>query len=243
MGAGRFVNAVRGLVRPLGIDVTRYPVRAGVHVHVAEVLSELRLACVIDVGAHRGEFAAGIRGAGYAGRIVSFEPVAETYEGLEAASAHDPGWQVRRRALGAERGVREINVSAETAFSSFRSANATGREIFPGSQKAVGAERVEVVTLDEVFDECVAGLQPPRAFVKLDTQGWDLEVLAGATACLERIDALQIEVAVRPLYEGAPDFLESLQRLRELGFVPTGFFPVARAGVTRVLELDCVLTR
>ena len=51
-----------------------------------------------------------------------------------------------------------------------------------------------------------------RVYLKLDTQGTDLDVVEGASGALEAVDALQSEVAVRPIYEGVPELAQSLAR-------------------------------
>ena len=80
--------------------------------------------------------------------------------------------------------------------------------------------------------------------LKMDTQGWDLEVLKGAERSLQRIRAVQTEVSVRPLYEGAPDRVPTMAGLKERGFVFAGMVPVsyretAEAGADPLAVLEC----
>ena len=83
----------------------------------------------------------------------------------------------------------------------------------------------------------------PRVYLKMDTQGWDLEVLAGASGCLERIQAFQSEVAMHPIYDGMPALHESLSRFQDLGFGVSGLFPVSLDSNLEVIEFDCVAVR
>jgi hypothetical protein len=108
-----------------------------------------------------------------------------------------------------------------------------------------------VRSLDSIWDERLSGLQselPPelpsdRVFLKLDTQGWDLQVVAGAAQSLGRILGLQTELSVKPIYEGITRWQEALARMTGLGFELTGLFPVTRDRRFRVVELDCVMAR
>ena len=84
---------------------------------------------------------------------------------------------------------------------------------------------------------------PQRLFLKLDTQGYDLEVLRGATATLSRVVALQSEISFVPIYAGMPSWRESIQRIGELGFAVTGIFAVSRDASLRLVEADCVFVR
>jgi hypothetical protein len=77
----------------------------------------------------------------------------------------------------------------------------------------------------------------------MDTQGWDLEVLAGAERTLDRVVALQSEVSVRPIYDGMPGLTESLQTFEERGFLLSGLFPVNVDRDFAAVEFDCVAVR
>lgn len=56
------------------------------------------------------------------------------------------------------------------------------------------------------------------SLLKIDTQGAELEVLAGATGLLDQIDMLIIEVSFHEFREGAPEFHDIVIRMAELGF-------------------------
>ena len=70
--------------------------------------------------------------------------------------------------------------------------------------------------MDDIYDELV----PPSAttLLKLDVQGFEDQVLAGAAESLEKISAILIEVSLVPLYKGQKSYLEILGELRARGF-------------------------
>src|SRR3954466_12945604 len=86
------------LARRAGVDVVRYPRGTPVGGHLEDLLGELGVTLVLDVGANVGEYGVLLRRLGYAGRIVSFEPVAANVEGLR--SRVDALWAVEHVALG-----------------------------------------------------------------------------------------------------------------------------------------------
>jgi hypothetical protein len=103
---------------------------------------------------------------------------------------------------------------------------------------------VNVKRLDSVFPGIVSQLQEPRVYLKLDTQGYDINVVKGLGQHIAQIRALQTELSVHSIYFGMTHYLLALHSLSELGFEPTGFFPVThdQDGV-RVIEFDCVMVQ
>ena len=53
--------------------------------------------------------------------------------------------------------------------------------------------------LDSIFEDLIAPLEKPQIYLKLETQGYDLKVVAGARRSLKRVAGLQSELAVQPL--------------------------------------------
>ena len=105
-------------------------------------------------------------------------------------------------------------------------------------------ERVLVRRLDNVLDNCIAGISSPRIYLKLDTQGFDLEVVRGAESTLRRVLAVQTEVSFRGIYDGMADFSDAIREFRERGFEVVDFMPVSRdIDQLCAIEMDCILAR
>jgi FkbM family methyltransferase len=235
----------RLLVRALrsrGYEIVRRQDVHSLREHLHYVLGGEGIDCVVDVGALRGDYGSFIRSAGYAGPIVSFEPVEDSYRQLVRNSADDPAWTAHRLALGSGEEVREIAVAAAPEFSSFRPRTDYGAQGFAAQTEVAHTERVEVRRLDAVAHD-VLPADARRLFLKLDTQGWDLDVLEGATGVLDRIAALQVELSVLPIYKGTPTYLEALEEVTRLGFRLTDAVPIVRDRRHHVIEFDSVLVR
>jgi FkbM family methyltransferase len=210
--------------------------------HVAQLLRMYRVNCVLDVGANRGQYARRLRTAGYTGRIVSFEPVAEAFAELERAAAGDPGWSVHRCALGRENGVATINEVPGT-LSSLLPPTRFGARRYARLRDPMQRD-VQMRRLDGMLDDVVGGVPSSRVFLKLDTQGYDTEVFAGLGDRAQDLVGLQAEVALMPIYDGMPRMPDAIAVYEAAGFEITALYPVSRERRTaRVLEFDCVMVR
>lgn len=207
---------------------------------LADFLETRAVDLVVDVGANRGQFAAELRSIGYGGRIHSFEPLPDTFAELEGYAAADPVWYVSNVAVGRTPGELEINVAENNVFSSFRPLSEVGERFDPHS-RTVEKRRVPVVTLDDALRDSTA----KSIFLKIDTQGFEEEVLAGAKKLLERCVGVQLELPVDHLYEGVWSFTDALTAMERYGFVPAQFRTVnPRAGDrASAVEFDVVFRR
>lgn len=178
---------------------------------------------VIDVGAHAGEYGTSLRACGYTGPIVSFEPVRRQFERLLAASASDGAWDCQNRAGGARAEKAKINISGNDGFSSSLLAMEQAHERAVGESRYESTETIEVVSLDEALRD----RQPARrsSYLKVDTQGYEDKVLAGAPNTLERCLAVELELSLTPLYEGQLLIGEMIELMRSHGFQPTHLEP------------------
>ena len=186
-------------------------------------MRSLGIDLVIDVGANRGQFANEIRRAGYHGRILSIEPLEVPYLELSRAATRDPRWTAVRSAVGAGAGVASIHVAANGgASSSFLPMLDSHRRAAPEANY-VGEERVEIRTLDSVVE--AHRQSGNRVFLKIDVQGFELQVIEGGAETLAGSSMVQVEMSLIPLYEGAPTYHDVLAVLGRTGLQLVGIEP------------------
>lgn len=194
---------------------------------------------VIDIGANEGQFCEFIRhNVGFQGAITSFEPLPNLAAVLRVKAVADGNWEVHECALGSAPGTLELNVTQHTVFSS--ALEPIEHEVTEGMNRVESKVTVRLSTLDIELED-VRDLD--RTFVKIDTQGFDLEVLRGAQRTLASVPALQTEVSFRPLYHGMPDYTQSIQAFGRLGFAVSDFFVVAWDSDGTAFEFDCIMQR
>ncbi|HUB46201.1 MAG TPA: FkbM family methyltransferase [Acetobacteraceae bacterium] len=194
---------------------------------------------VIDVGANEGQFYNFLRWqVGFTGQVVSFEPVPQLAARLRERSASDPSWTIHACALGSVSSEMTLNVTAMSVFSSFLQPNTDDPST--GGNVVVDTVRVPVRTLDEMFPDPTA---LRRTYLKLDSQGFDLEIAKGAGQVLAAIPALQTEMSFRPVYNNMPDYRQSLTAFEAHGFRVADFYLVTTTPEGVAYELDCIFVR
>lgn len=199
------------------------------------LLDEQEINCVLDVGANRGQFAQELRGIGYRGEIISFEPLSGEFAKMSEIFKDDKKWRGYNIALGSEAGEVEIKIPNMTAMSSFLDhANGTTK---------VETELVTVKRLEDVLPDIERDLTDPKIFLKMDTQGFDLEVFRGAGARIKDMRGIQSEVSVNPIYEGMPHYLESLGVYEAAGFELINLSIVNRTKNGGIVEFNALMRR
>ena len=185
---------------------------------VAGLLARHGITCVIDIGANAGQTGKMLRRHGYRGRIISFEPGPDAHAALCLSAANDDGWTVAERlAVGAEPGTITMNISEATDMSSALAPTAELLRALPRTRLADSAQASVTTVAAIVADYGIAG---ETLLLKIDTQGMEMAVLTGAEPVLSSISGLHVEMSLRPLYEGEPDYLTVLHFLRDRGFEP-----------------------
>lgn len=244
MSTGNLRSATRSFVnrilRPTHLEIRQIDPDAHIDSFLMALFEALQVNCVIDVGARHGEFGTLLRQHGYRGAILSFEPVHENVRILQQVAERDAQWHVFPFALGSEPSHELINVAAASNYSSFLEVSEYG---ISADAKMETKEQmiVEVHRLDALFDEITAHIPDPCVYLKMDTQGWDMEVFRGAKGCLAGIRALQSELSLQPLYDNQTNWLDALAEFQAGGFEISNFFTVFRDDQLRVSEMDCVM--
>jgi FkbM family methyltransferase len=130
---------------------------------------------VIDAGANIGQTVHDLLLAFPAARIHAFEPVSATFQRLQTRYAHQPRVRCHPLALGREPARFSIPLHRDSELNTLvadqpRTADFTG-----------GHEEVTVDTL-EAF--CARNAIDGIDILKMDVQGWELELLQGAEGLL-----------------------------------------------------------
>ena len=210
--------------------------------NLAAILEHFGITLVLDIGAHKGEYGGYLRRAGWAGRIVSFEPQSAVRPALEERAAADGNWQVApAMAIGGADGRIALNISAETDMSSALPLAESAMRFTPSSAM-VGQETVPLRRLATVFGDHVR--DGDTVFVKADTQGYERAVLDGAEPVMARIAGWQLELSIEPIYEGETDWRAMLDRMAALGYAAHLFIPgYFSRHIARQLQIDGVFMR
>lgn len=234
-------HEIRHLFHHFGIDIVRYPLHDPL-ARTVKLLDHHRVDCVVDVGANDGGFARGIRGLGYKGRIISFEPLQEPFGSLHRKSIADAKWEAFQYAIGDAKSHVTINVSGNSGMSSSVLPMLETHTVVEPDSRYVGTETVNQERLDELLPELGIG-RDSRTFLKIDVQGYERAVIDGASRLLAGgvIVGLQLELSLVPLYEGAMTYREGLERAEILGMTLMGLDPAfADSTSGQLLQADAV---
>lgn len=208
---------------------------------MAQLLRQHAVDVVLDVGANDGGYASAIRQHGYAGRIISFEPVREPFQKLQARSTRDQNWETQHCAIGAIRGEVTINVAGNAAASSSILPMLDRHVQSEPSSAYVGTELVPIHRLDDIVPSMGARAND-RIFLKVDVQGYERAVLDGTDQLLQsgQVVGIQIELSFTPLYAGGMDWREGLDRASDLGMTLMGLDPGFTDASGQMLQADAV---
>ena len=207
---------------------------------LAQQLNNRNILELLDVGANQGQFASSLFSAGYNGSITSFEPLLIPHKKLKKLAEKNPRWLVADRvAVGAEIGIVEINISQNLVSSSILPILVDHTSAAPNS-KYMGRESISMITLDSFFNKKPMN----RPFIKIDTQGYEMQVLKGCANSLKDVSGVLVEVSIASLYEGQADYISLLSFLRDAGFdiwaVNPGFRDPSSG---RLLQFDALFFR
>lgn len=235
-------HQVRKLFWKFGVDITRYNAEESPSLRRKKLISTYSVDRILDVGANAGQFAIEMRDdLGYTGSICSFEPLGQAFRSLEQLAQEDPNWSAYNFALGDENGEQQINVSSNSQSSSLLDILPAHTDAAPDS-RYTGVETITVKKLDSIFDDiCKPG---DNIYLKIDTQGYESKVIKGAVQSLDRIDTVQMEMALTPLYRDETLFIDMYQAMLGYGYdlvsIETGY---VNEKTGQLLQLDGIFHR
>lgn len=166
-----------------------------------------RPAAALDIGANVGAWSRMCRRVFGTPRILAIEPQLQCEAELRHTANALGGVTIVQTLLGAR-------AAAAVPFyvNDFSGISSVLRE---PEAPPVGAVPTDMVTLDELI---VSSGFPQPGLIKLDVQGYELEVLRGGAQTLAGAEVVLMEVNLLPIYEGAPLLHETVAFMSDGGF-------------------------
>jgi len=188
------------------------------------------------VGANIGQFGESLRAHGYRGKILSFEPTAACFATLAQKAAADGNWEAHHCGLGAAEGTATLHASQLSVFNSILELSDSAK-LHDNRMSIDHTEEIEIRTLDQVAAHLAGSI-----LLKIDTQGYEQQVIAGGRKTIARVAGILMELPVIHTYKGDWHLHDALRYMFDLGFVPAQMQAVGYHGKDNVsaVEFDCL---
>jgi FkbM family methyltransferase len=214
--ARQFMKLLRLLPNP----VFRHGLRSGVGAAIEHrgVIGPMQLETIVDVGGNVGQFSLLARALHPDARIFAFEPLPDAAARYRRVFAADANATLFEAAISPEAGTATMHVSASADSSSLLPISERQSELFPGTQE-VGVTDVEAGPLSDFIS--ADDLRAP-ALLKIDVQGFELEVLRGTGDLLAAFEHVYVEASFEALYEGQALADDVIAHMVAAGFSEVG---------------------
>jgi FkbM family methyltransferase len=235
-------HKARKILWRFGYDFSRFEPISHTIARKIKLFQHNNIDIVLDIGANVGQFSQQIReDIGYTKKIISFEPLSSAFKILKEKSKNDINWDVFNFALGDVEEEQTINISNNSDSSSILEMLPSHLENAPDS-KFIAQETVKVKRLDTIINGICS--RSNKIFMKIDTQGYEKKVLDGAKNTLKKIDTIQIEMSLVPLYDGELLFHQMHMIMSDLGYGIVSIEPTFLNPTTgQVLQVDAIYQR
>lgn len=220
----------------------RNPIGSRLKEEEIRLLTQFKIDVIFDIGANIGQYARETLSYGYTNKMVSFEPLPAAFKIIEKQLVrHGSGdWYALNLALGNYNGNIEFNVSEKSESSSVLPMMALHIDSSPQSGY-IDQITVPVRRLDSIINEFCS--PDNRLFVKMDVQGYENIVLEGCSLVMDRIVGFQMELSLKPLYEGETLMVRMIEILDDLGYGLFLIKPGLKSKLGELLQADCIFFR
>ena len=223
----------------MGIQIKKYP--DSDHARRMKMVNYYNIDTLFDIGANAGQYALKMRELGYKNRIISFEPLSSAFKVLKENSSKDDNWIINNYAVGDQNCKTLINVAGNSYSSSILNMLPNHIENAPNSMY-VSQEEIDIKKLDTIFNSF--SNQEEKVMLKIDTQGYEKNVIDGAIESLKKIEIIQLEMSIVPLYENEILFVEMIEYLRKMGFMVFSFENGFSNPITgQLLQMDGIFVK
>ena len=210
-----YKKIIKNIFKKFGLEIKKYNPQDDFNFLITRCIKKFQIDCFWDVGANIGQTGESIRKHGYTGNILSFEPQEEAYKKLLKNSFNDQKWKIYEKCGLGQNGFKKINISKNSVSSSFLEMENLHIDKNPES-KFIKKEEVKIISLSEVFNKEKNSFK--KNFLKIDTQGYEKEVLDSGENILDNFIGISCEISVQPLYKNEAKFLDIINYLNTKGF-------------------------
>lgn len=188
--------------------------------HISFLKSLQDLDQIIDVGANRGQFGLAALSVFPNCKYICFEPIEDAYKALKNVLIFKKDISIYNSAIGNSNSEMEMNISQSEDSSSLLTITELQDEIFPGTKK----KNTQIVNLSKLTDFISFNELNNNSLIKIDVQGFELEVLKSASDLLNKIKYVYVECSFRELYKNQASANDIINLLAANDFKLSGIY-------------------
>lgn len=232
-------NIINSFLSIFNLKLNKITLSNNFYYYIVRTLIHYKIDLVLDVGANTGQFSEKIINFGYKKKIISFEPMLKAHRELSIKSKKFKNWEIYDRVgIGKKKGVKILNISKNSVSSSILEINKIHLKQEPNA-KFISKEKINLISLDYLLKKKF--FKKKRIFLKIDTQGYEKEIIKGASKVLNNLHCIMLETSITPMYKGEESYTKIIKFMKKKGFyvwaIERGF---SNKNTGRVNQLDII---
>ena len=232
-------NIINSFLSIFNLKLNKITLSNNFYYYIVRTLIHYKIDLVLDVGANTGQFSEKIINFGYEKKIISFEPMSKAYKELCLKSKGYENWEIHDRiGIGKKKETKILNISKNSVSSSVLEIKKIHLEQEP-NLRFINKEKINLISLNELLKK--KKFKNKRIFLKIDTQGYEKEIIKGASKVLNRLHCIMLETSITPMYKGEESYKKIIEFMKKKGFyvwaIERGF---SNKKTGRVNQLDVI---
>lgn len=226
----RFKYFFWNLFEKIGLDIYKFDYKNSVQRYLQFIIRNRNIELIYDIGANEGQYGMMLINIGYKNQIYSFEPLKNEWNSLKKISLKYSNWHVEPRTALTNNDKSEIDFYY-TSNSQSSSAVKPLKNNFFNIEKKV---KVPSKNINSIFKK-----NSKNSILKLDIQGYELELIKGINFDTHRPKIIQVELSVNSIYETGNTFFETVNFLKSRSYKLIGLFQGFSDHDGKIIEIEC----
>lgn len=203
--------------------ISRLPIGASIYIDIHKLIKYGQLNTIFDVGANIGQTWEWFRDNERYSKIYCFEPVSESFEVLKKNTAKDKNCIIENIAFGDIPGEKSINL-----FNDHSPLNSLKDELMNSDTNS----KKEVIKIETLDNYCLKNGITKIDFLKIDTEGYEMNVLEGAKNMLATasVSFIYCEIGILKRNIRNTNFTELTEWLAERNYHFFGLYQLVSSG-------------